>query len=213
MIDRKNGVFSITIAAIVMLVGSTIPSNIGVAQALLVPEEEHWKYHLKWIWDGDLHKNVGLITPQIVIQNETADRLEGYIADANGTRLAMYDSSQIVMARFMYDTGFVSRWDIVDRVNEGYFAIDIPEKYKDAETVRIHIGNFQYTVDSEPQARVHINSAMTNYATNPALDETTQVAQVEEPQPLPRIFDWGSLIDRILFRYGMLFVGSSNPSK
>jgi hypothetical protein len=73
------------------------------------------------------------------------------------------------------------------RVQDGYFAIDIPERYRDAEFVRIIIGNNRYTVDNgtptTPQTEVHINSAMLTYRTNSTLVET-QVAQAEDPEPI-----------------------------
>lgn len=196
--------------AIAALLGSAIAGTFGAAQALLVSQEEHWKYNVKWRWDSDLRKTVGLITPQIVIQNETASRLEGYIADANGTRLSMYDDGmQVVMAKFI-GSNFASKWEIADRIHDGYFAIDIPERYMEAETVRIYIGNFDYTINARPQVTVFINSATTNYVTNSAL-EVTEVAQAEEP--LRSIYDRGSLIDWILSRNGMLFVRSPDSGK
>jgi hypothetical protein len=199
-------------AIIVMLLGS---ATAGIANALLVPVEEHWKYNVKWRWDADLRKNIGMITPLIVIENETSDRLEGYIADANGTRLMIYDGQQVVMSKFMFDSGLVSRWEIVDRIHDGYFAIDIPEKYSKAETVRIYIGNFQYTVDSKPQVWVFINSATMNYRTNSTLDglvlpETSIASKQKIAIPLDPCASVGSLIDRILCQYELESSNSSN---
>jgi hypothetical protein len=78
---------------------------------------------------------------------QTFDRLEGYIADSNGTRLDMYDGEQVVQVHFLSNTSMVSSWVIAGRVNEVYFAIDIPERFRDAEVVRIYVSRHMYTVD------------------------------------------------------------------
>jgi hypothetical protein len=181
------------------------------AHAVLIPVEEHWKYHIdSWTWDSDRRKTYGIINPQIVIQNETIDRLEGFIADANGTRLAIYDGEQIVMVRFLSESGlFSSKWIIAGRVHDGFFTIDIPQQYRAAETVRIMIGNHEYTVNNgsptTPQTWVFINSAMLSYRTNPTLDNiaNTQIAHIEEPLP-NNGYTGGSLIDWILRQNGLL---------
>jgi hypothetical protein len=195
-------------------------STIGIAQAVLIEEEEHWKYHVdRWTWDSDRRKTIGLMSPQIVIQNETSEGLEGYIADANGTRLAIYDGEQVVQVRFAFDSGMISSWELAGRVHDGYFTINIPEKYKDAQTVRIFIGKNQYNVNNgtptTPQTEVHINSAIVNYRTNSTLSSQTQIADVPEEQRQPRsIYDGGSLIDWILSQNGIfLSVRSANSSK
>lgn len=190
---------SLAVAALLGLVGT-----FNAAHALLIPQEEHWKYNVRWTWDFEERESVGIITPQIVIQNETSSRLEGYVADANGTRLAMYDDGmQVVMAKYMFDSGRVTDWEIVDRIHDGYFAIDIPEQYQDAETVRMYIGKFQYTVDIRPQLTVNINSVTTNYVTNSTIG-AIEVAQEEEPEETPVAFSSNSLIDRILRQNGYL---------
>jgi hypothetical protein len=199
---RINVQLVATSFAIAALLGLTVAGTFGAAQALLIPPEEHWKYNVRWTWDFSARESVGIITPQIVIQNETDSRLEGYVADANGTRLAMYDDGmQVVMAKYIDDIGFTSDWEIVDRLHDGYFAIDIPERYRDSETVRIYIGNFQYTIDARPQLTVNINSAITNYATNSTLG-ATQVAQ--EPTETTVAYSSDSLIDQILRQNGYL---------
>lgn len=220
MIGRKKNRSSqliATFAAVAVLLGSVIAGTVGVAQAVLISEEEHWKYKIqKWLWDSDRRKTVGLITPKVVIQNETADRLEGYVADANGTRLDMYDE-HVVHIRYLSNVTANSDWEIAGRVNDGYFATDIPEKYRDAEVVKIYIGNNYYTVDNgtptTSQTEVSINAAILNYRTNSTLEIETEVAEVEEPKPLRSVYQRGSLIDWILSRNGMLPVGSPDPGK
>jgi hypothetical protein len=206
-------------AAIVMLSGSVLAGTVGIAQAaVLISEEEHWKYYVqKWSWDTEKNRTYGIITPQIVVQNETADRLEGYIADANGNRLEMYDGEQVVHVRYLSNSSTPSEWEMAGRVHDGYFAIDIPQKYKEAEIVRIYIGNHKYTVDNgtptTPQTRVFINSATINYRTNSTLEQIeTEVAQVE-PKPLRSIYAGGSLIDWILSKNSMLPVRSPDSGK
>jgi hypothetical protein len=218
VIGRKYSLIALSAAAIVMLLGSVVAGTIGVAQALLISSEEHWKYNInKWNWDSERRKTYGVINPQIVIQNETADRLEGYIADANGTRLEMYDGEQVVQIRYLSNSSAGTGWELAGRVHDGYFAIDIPEKYRDAEVVKIYIGNHMYIVNdgtrTTPQTQVFINSAMLNYKTNSTLELIeTEVAQVE-PKPLRSVYAGGSLIDWILGRNGMLPVGSPDSGK
>ena len=217
---KKNGSSQLAMmfAAVAVLLGSVMAGTIGVAQALLIPEEEHWKYRVdRWLWDEDRRRTYGLITPQIVIQNETADRLEGYVADANGTRFGIYND-HVLNIRYLSNTSASSGWEMAGRVNEGYFAIDIPEKYRDAQVIKIYIGNNHYTVNNgtptTPQTEVAINAAILNYRTNSTLDLIeTEVADVEEPKPLSSIYQRGSLIDWILSRNGMLPVGSPDSGK
>jgi len=207
------------IAAIVAIMGSALTSTVNLAQALLITEQEHWKYNVdKWAWDADRRRTYGIITPQVIIQNETADRLEGYVADANGTRLDIYDGDQMVMVRFLSDIGIGSDWVTAGRVHDGYFAIDIPEQYKENEIVKIYIGTNQYTVDNgtstTAQTWVFINAAMLNYRTNSTLDHIpTEIAQVEDPVPVRSIYDRGSLIDYILSLNGMLPVRSPDSGE
>ncbi|MEW6604577.1 MAG: hypothetical protein AB1351_07800 [Thermoproteota archaeon] len=216
---RKNRLI-IAIAAIAMLSGSAIAGTVGFAQAVLLQPEDHWKYKIdRWTWDSERRRTYGLITPQIVVQNETFDRLEGYIADADGTRLEMYDGEQVVQVRFLSNNSVASNWELAGRVHDGYFAIEIPEKYREAEVVRIFIGNHRYVVNdgtiTTPQTEVYMNSAMLNYKTNSTLSQTeTEVAQIEEPQqPIRSPYAGGSLIDWILSRNGLLPVRSTDAGK
>jgi hypothetical protein len=194
--------------------------TISYAHAVLIPVEEHWKYHIDtWVWDGERRKTYGIINSQIIIQNETVDKLEGFVADSNGTRLAIYDGEQVVMVRFLSESGlFSSKWKIAGRVHDGFFTIDIPREYRAADTVRIMIGNHEYTVNNgtptTPQTWVFLNSAMLGYRTNPTLDQAgkTEVAEVQ-PLPISSVYSGGSLIDWILSQYGMLPVRSSDSSK
>lgn len=207
-----------SIAAAVMLLGMVIAGIIGAAQAVIT-EEEHWKYRIdRWVWDEDRRRTYGLITPQIVIENETADRLEGYIADANGTRLDMYDGDQVVNVKFMSNNSLASDWIVAGRVQDGFFAIDVPQRYQDTETVRIMIGNNRYTVDNgtptTAPTEVLINSAQLYYSTNSTLGQIeTEVAQIPEPEPVSSVYAGGSLIDWILGQNGLLSIRSPDSGK
>lgn len=207
------------IAAIAMLLGSMFVAGIGVAHAAIITEEEHWKYRIdKWLWDGDRRRTYGLITPQIIIQNETADKLEGFVADANGTRLEMYDGDQIVHVRYISNSSGASGWQMAGRVHDGYLSIDIPERYREAEVVRLYIGSNQYTVNNASPTtaptEVYINSAMLTYKTNSTLDQIqTEVAEVEEPESVQSVYSGGSLIDWILNQNGLLPVRGSDSGK
>jgi hypothetical protein len=217
VIGRKNILVALSMIAIMMF--SVMANSIGVAQAVLLSQEEHWKYNIgKWAWDSERRRTYGLITPQIVIENETASRLEGFIADANGTRLEMYDGEQIVYVRYMSNNSnsIGSSWQVAGRVHDGYFTIDIPEKYRETEIVRIYIGNHMYVVNdgtrTTPPTEVYINSAAVNYNTNSTLDQMqTEIAHLK-PKPLSA-YTGGSLLDWILVHNGMLPVRSPDSGK
>ena len=219
VIHGNTKLLAATFAVFIMLSCSVAATTIGFAEASLIAEEQHWKYRIdRWIWDEDRRITYGLITPQIIIQNETTDRLEGFVADANGTKLEFYDADQVVHARFISNSSGPSSWQMAGRVQDGLFAIDIPETYQDAEFVRIMIGNNQYTVNNgtptTPQTKVYVNSAMLMYKTNSTLDLLeTEVAQVSQPEPIKSVYEGGSLIDWILSGNGLLAIGSSNPSE
>jgi hypothetical protein len=213
VIDRNRSYQLIAFFAVSALSGSILTGTIGVAQAFLIPQEQHWKYHIdRWIWNADRHRTIGIINPQIVIQNETADRLEGYIADVNGTRLDFYAGEQVVQVRYVSNSSIAiaSPWEMAGRVHEGNFAIDIPQKYRGAEIAKIFIGNNQYTVDNgtptTAQTEVFLNSAILNYKTNSTLDQMTQIqsTQVAGPKPVGSVYEGGSLIDWILSINGLL---------
>lgn len=181
--------------------------------------EEHWKYNVKWSWDSDLRRNTGLISPTIVIENQTADRIEGYVGDINGTRLTMYNGDQVVMVRYIYDGNMVGDWIMAGKLHEGYFAVDIPQKYRDADTVRFYIGGHHYVVDdgdlTTRQAWVFINSAWLYY--NMSSVQTAVASEEQEGiKPVVATPSPGSLIDMILSKYGMLQplpVRGANPGK
>ena len=214
MTIQKNKVFSgrlclATALAAVLIAGFAAASNIRPAQAGVITPEEHWRYNVHWYWDTKERETIGLISPIAVIENETSDRLEGYVADANGTRLDMYDGEQVVKARYGYDAGILSDWELVAWIHDGYFAIDIPERYRDADFISLYIGNNDYSVDdgdiNTRNSFVSINSVRTDYrlgtnvqAVNGSVT-TAEIEQVVERLPMP-----GSLIDKILSMYGML---------
>jgi hypothetical protein len=185
-------------SAIVILFG-VAAGNIGAAQAALLTEEEHWKYNVHWAWKPSLRKTIGIINSQIIIENETADRIQGYIADSNGTRLEMYNSEQVVMVKYQ------GKWSVGPRTSDGFFTVEIPERYRDVETIGLFVGSNSYHVDTGtfPVPLVLINSARLDYTTDPTLgtEQTTTIAQ-ETPQR----FSDDSLIDRIL----RLFSSSSS---
>lgn len=216
---RKN-IQLIAVAVIAALSTSVLAGTAGVAQAVLISEEEHWKYHIdRWLWNEDRRRNYGLVTPQIVIQNETADRLEGFVADGNGTRLEFYDGDQVVHIRYLSNSSTASGWEIAGRVHDGYFAVDIPQNYRESEIVRIFIGKHQYTVSNGTPTtvptEVYFNSAMLNFRTNSTLDQIveTEVAQVKEPEPIRSVYSGGSLIDWILSQHGMLPIRSTDSGE
>jgi hypothetical protein len=202
-----------------IMIFSMLVGTASIAQAALLTEQEHWKYHInKWAWDEERRRTYGLINPQIIIQNETAHMLEGFVADTNGTRLDMYDGEQVVHVRFLSNDGIgASAWQIAGRVYDGNFRIEIPAKNQEAELVRIFIGNNEYTVNngtpSTPQTQVFINSATLIYSTNSTLDQMETEVALEEPNPLKSVYQGGSLLDWILIQNGMLPVRSPDSGK
>jgi hypothetical protein len=196
------------ILAALVLAGFSAASIIQPAHAGVITPEEHWRYNVHWYWDPEERESVGLITPTIVIENRTLDRLEGYVADANGTRLDMYDGEQVVKVRYGYDGSIVTDWELASWIHDGYFAIDIPEKHKNADFISLYIGNNSYTIDdgdiNTRNSFVSINSIRTDFrlgSTAIPADETSsaEIELVAGKTPMP-----GSLIDRILSMFGML---------
>jgi len=185
------------------------------AQAILLKPEEHFKYVTTWHWDERLLMNFGLINPKIVIANETADEITGYIGDNNGTRLTMYNGEHYVMARYSYDNGFISKWEMTTQMHDGWFTIEIPQKYRDAQIIGVFISNHQYSVDPEDitlsQPRVFINSARLDYRLNSTLhslqdQSNTQIAS-QPSENCNSSPSHGSLIDLIWSQYMQLSTG------
>lgn len=201
-----------TAIPIVLFLGAILAvavlSSTSTANALLLKPQDHWKYNVFWTWKPDLHKTIGIIFSKIVVANETADRIEGYMADANGTRLEMYDD-QFVMVKYSYDMGPVSNWELAGKTHKGYFAVDIPENYRDAQTMGIFIGGYSYRLDLLPdsyeQPLVVINSARLDYTTNSTLDSQTSTSSVSNADTTTDTcqVSTNSLIDRILQQFSI----------
>jgi len=182
-------------------------SNASNASALLLKPQDHWKYNVFWTWKPEVRKNIGIIFSQIIVENETADRIDGYMADANGTRLEMYND-QYVMVKYTYDMGPKSEWELAGKTHDGYFSFDIPENYRDAQTIGIFIGGYSYKIDLLPdsyeQPLVLINSARLDYTTNSTLDYSTSTSNVSDTTPTNTCqISNGSLIDRILQQFAL----------
>jgi hypothetical protein len=135
------------------------------AEALLVSPKDASVFPIEWTWDSELHRNIGHVETQIVLENVTDDRVEGYIAeDINGTRLFTYNDEQVVMVRYVYDGGFRSGWNIESKLYQGFFSIQFPEELRGRiDLVYIFIGQNQFTIDdatsSSSQSWVFTNSA------------------------------------------------------
>jgi len=139
----------------------------------MVKLEDHWKYSVSWYWDPQFQRTMGLIEPKVVIVNQTDNHLTGYIGDANGTILTMYNDEHIVMVKYSYDQGQVTKWFLAGKMHNGWFTVDIPPEYMNAQTVSIYITNHMYVVDAGDSAltppRVFINSGRIDYRMNSAL--------------------------------------------
>jgi hypothetical protein len=104
------------------------------------------------------------------------------------------------------------------RLHDGYFAIDIPDRYSKADTIKIHVGKHYYVVDNgtwkNGQTHVFINSATIDFRTNSTLDLVeTEPAQVKDPTVPAIEFPGGSLIDWILSQNAMLPIRSPDPGE
>jgi hypothetical protein len=215
VVKQSQGFFLVTIEkperiavyAIISALSVSIlaAGNFLLAEAVLIEPAEHWKYNVTtWIWDSDLRRNMGVIKPQIVIENETAGRLDGYIADQSGTRLAFYSGEQVVMVSYAFDNGAITDWERAGSIHGGNFTINISDSNKEADAARIFIGNNQYTVNdgtrTTPQTWVFTNSARMDYELDPAIQQGTAAAVAEEPV-VRNAYSPDSLIDRILMMY------------
>jgi HYR domain-containing protein len=141
-----------------------LASEMNNAEAILIEPDESTKYQIKWTWDSNSSRYVGLIKPKIRIADESHYKIVGYVADENGTRLRMYNDEQVVMAKYYLDHGFTSDWEIADRPEKGYFAISIPPEYVGkVQSIKIFINNHQYSINdgtsTTSQSWVFINSA------------------------------------------------------
>lgn len=193
------------LAVLIMALASTTFLSTK-AEALLIPVQEHWMYHVHWVWKEDLRKTVGIIYPQIIIANETVDKVQGYVADENGTRLPMYSDEQRVMVKYVYDNGAISKWQVAGKPHDGFFTIEIPDVYRDAQTIGIYIGGNAYKVDipnSYEQPLVTINPVRFDYRTNSTLDQQPQITQATTIASTCHYSD-NSLIDRILRQFSIL---------
>jgi hypothetical protein len=139
----------------------------------------------------------------------------------------MYKGDQYAQVRYTYNNGFLTKWELGDKINDGYFTIEVPPAYKNADIVTIYIGRNEYSVDSGtlnvPQTSVLINSARLDYHRNATLTTTTVTTPAASSQPTTTTITTpttvtkavftgpspGSLIDLILSRFNMLPTHSS----
>jgi hypothetical protein len=182
-----------------------VSGNLLTAGAVLIEPEQHWKYSINsWKWDPDMHRSHGIIAPQVIIQNETATRIDGYVADSAGTRLDFFDGDQVVMSRFGFANGGASKWEMAGTINGGNFTIEIPPKYRQASNVQIYIGNNQYTVNdgtnTTPQTWVFTNSVREDYPLNATIHQPETVTAQTQPAAWNK-YSEDSLIDRILMMF------------
>lgn len=196
----------LTVIAILMTLSAAIVAiggnNRAEAATTVLTLEDHWKYVVTWHWDPGTFRSTGLINPKIIVANETSDKITGYIADANGTRLTMYNDEHYVMVRYTQDDGFVSKWSMAGKTHDGWFTIDIPEEFRNAQTVGIYISNHMYSVASNDLTvappRIFINSARLDYRTNSTLVEIEPPKTTEIAQQQSCLNPSTSLIDYIL---------------
>ncbi|HEY7506299.1 MAG TPA: hypothetical protein VH621_01710 [Nitrososphaera sp.] len=150
--------------------GFTIPAA-TFEDSILLSLEENAKFKVyESHYDPKLRRDVGIIVSRVIIENETAQAVEGYLGDSVGSRLWMVDNVQVVLAKFVFNNTGTTRWELADWLHDGYFTIKKPDmpNHPDIVAVRIYIGPNSYSVDQGtpriPQSWVFINPAWTEYA-------------------------------------------------
>ena len=123
--------------------------------------EEAWRIEKKLIWDSDHRTIHALIQSKINIREVAENIILGSITDINGTILEMYGKESVIMARFGYESGEQGNWDIVSRPSKGLFSFTIPEKYLDADHVKLWVNSNSFVI--QPLAS---NSNTTSYYTS-----------------------------------------------
>lgn len=134
---------------------------------LLSPEESAKHTVYEFYFDSRLGRNIGIIVSRIIIENETADFIQGYLADSSGNRLWMVDNVQVVLAKFVLNNTATTRWELADWVHDGFFIIEKPDD-PGIVAVRIYIGPSNYVIDygtpTISQSWVFINPAWTEFS-------------------------------------------------
>jgi hypothetical protein len=150
--------------------GFTIPAA-TFEDSILLSLEENAKFKVyESHYDPKLRRDIGVIVSRVIIENETAQAVEGYLGDSVGSRLWMVDNVQVVLAKFVFNNTGTTRWELVDWLHDGYFTIKKPDmpNHPDIVAVRIYIGPNSYSVDQGtpriPQSWVFINPAWTEFA-------------------------------------------------
>ncbi|GEM_PF-6986494 len=117
-------------------------------------------------FDPKLKRSIGIIVSQIVIENETADTVHGYLADSTGKRLLMVDGIQIAMAKFVLNNTASTDWELGSWLRHGYFTIEKLDR-EDVVSVRIYVGPADYSIDDGTkttlQSWIFINPAWYEY--------------------------------------------------
>jgi len=82
----------------------------------------------------------------------------------------MYNEEHVVMARYTFDNGFISKWRIGDRPHQGYFVLDKknPTGFSgNIATIDIYVNNNYYSLDDgtsvSAQSSIFVNSARLDY--------------------------------------------------
>ncbi len=161
--------------AVLLIIFVAVNFSSTRADSPLLSREESANYAIhEWYFDPELKRNVGIIVSRIIIENETADLIQGYVSDSIGNRLDVIDGIQVTLAKFVLNNTGTTRWQIIDWLDRGYFTIDKLDR-TDIVAVRIYIGPADYAVAdntaSTGQSWVFINPAWYEYAF--AVDEGT----------------------------------------
>ncbi|HKY55566.1 MAG TPA: hypothetical protein VJM08_14720, partial [Anaerolineales bacterium] len=98
------------------------------------------------LWDMERREIHALIQSDIVVDNLTAGVINGRITDGDGMVIRIYGKESVVMASFGYVDSIESKWRIVTKPSDGYFTFQVPEKYSDADYVKLWVNSNSFSI-------------------------------------------------------------------
>ncbi len=157
--------FASVVCAVLLLIQSetnggpnagNIGSNHAYAQEMLMEmDDKYWEMMVNGTWylESSTSQMTVAVTPKIVITNVTDDTIEGKIVDSRtGYLIEVYGKESVIVAKFGSDKGFSGEWYIAGKPVNGKFVIQIPDKYRDADYVRLYVNSNSFSVSPSKDA-------------------------------------------------------------
>lgn len=122
---------------------------------LLEMDGKYWEMMVNgtWYFEPGTHQMTVAVTPRIVITNVTDGTIEGRIVDSRaGHLLEVYGKESAIMAKFGRDNGFSGEWQFAGKPGNGRFVIQIPDKHRDADYVRLYVNSNSFSVSPSRDA-------------------------------------------------------------